>query len=132
MESWTESRILGTIAGVFLLGVVFQFLGCWLWDNWWPLLTAFAYVLVPMPYLFFGGGSYGAGLQGGWVDAGKFLTGASCIATVAVPAILYHAGKIAAGALWMELLAVFLMASSLIAYDVVSEGTSSGGFYSAF
>lgn len=23
--------------------------GCALWHNWWPMLTAFVYVLVPMP-----------------------------------------------------------------------------------
>lgn len=50
------------------------------------------YVLVPMPNLFFGGfeGDYG----GVWVDAGKFLTGFSAIGTIAVPTILFHAGKI--------------------------------------
>ena len=31
-----------------------------LWHNWWPLLTAFMYVLVPMPYLFFGASSQGS------------------------------------------------------------------------
>jgi Vacuolar protein sorting 55 len=31
--------------------------GCILYDNWWPMLTAFLYVLVPMPYMFFGAGS---------------------------------------------------------------------------
>jgi len=107
--------------------------GCWLWGNWWPLLTAFAYVLVPMPYLFFGGGSQGSNLASGWVDAGKFLTGFSGIGTVAIPAILYHSGKIAFGALWMELIAVFLMGGSLLAYDVVaSDEASGGGFYSAY
>lgn len=85
-----------------------------------------------MPYLFFGGGSFGAGMSSLWVDAGKFLTGSSCVATVAVPAILYHAGKITVGALWMEIIAVGLMAGALIAYDVVNEEVSSGGFYSAF
>ena len=30
--------------------------GCALYDNWWPMLTAFFYVLIPMPYLFFGSG----------------------------------------------------------------------------
>ena len=34
--------------------------GCVLWHNWWPLLTAFMYVLVPMPYLFFGSASGGS------------------------------------------------------------------------
>jgi hypothetical protein len=31
--------------------------GCVLWKNWWPLLTGLMYVLVPMPYLFFGSAS---------------------------------------------------------------------------
>ena len=31
--------------------------GCALYGNWWPMLTAFFYVLIPMPYLFFGSGS---------------------------------------------------------------------------
>jgi hypothetical protein len=37
--------------------------GCVLWRNWWPMLTGLMYVLVPMPYLFFGSGgdSYGYG-----------------------------------------------------------------------
>jgi hypothetical protein len=37
--------------------------GCVLWRNWWPMLTGLMYVLVPMPYLFFGsaGDSYGYG-----------------------------------------------------------------------
>ena len=34
--------------------------GCILWHNWWPMLTAFFYVLVPMPYLFFGASSSSA------------------------------------------------------------------------
>lgn len=28
--------------------------GCTLYSNWWPMLTLFFYVLIPMPYLFFG------------------------------------------------------------------------------
>ena len=39
-----------------------------------PRLAAFAYVLIPMPYLFFGQSSGGYG-GGGWSDFGKFLTG---------------------------------------------------------
>jgi hypothetical protein len=36
--------------------------GCVLWKNWWPMLTGLMYVLVPMPYLFFGstGSDYGS------------------------------------------------------------------------
>jgi hypothetical protein len=154
----TDGKVFSIIGGVFTLGVIFQFMvrlcqvahfmavkvsttvvlmgicmmmqGCWLWSNWWPLLTAFAYILVPMPYLFFGGDSYG-GLASGWVDAGKFLTGSSCVATVAVPSILYHAGKITLCALWMEIIAVLFMGGALIAYDITQEERSGGGFYSA-
>ena len=55
------------------------------------MLTAFVYVLVPMPYLFFGGGAGGSNLASSWQDAGKFLVGFSAVAAVAIPAILYHA-----------------------------------------
>lgn len=102
-----------------------------MWGNWWPLLTAFAYILVPMPYLFFGGGTDGSNLASGWVDAGKFLTGFSAVGTVAIPAILYHAQKIALGALWMEIIAVLLMGGSLLTYDIFSEQEGVGGFYSS-
>ncbi len=52
----------GGLAFSFSLGVLLQLLGCLLWHNWWPMLTAFMYVLVPMPMLFFSGmdsGAYG-------------------------------------------------------------------------
>lgn len=45
--------------------------GCILYDNWWPMLTMFFYVLIPMPYLFFGagagGGFYSSGMEVGYV-----------------------------------------------------------------
>lgn len=48
-----------------------------LWSNWWPLLTAIMYVLVPMPYLFFGAAgndAYGYGsLASGWVHGALLL-----------------------------------------------------------
>ena len=36
----------GGLAFTFSLGVLLQLLGCLLWHNWWPMLTAFMYVLV--------------------------------------------------------------------------------------
>jgi hypothetical protein len=71
-----------------------------LYRNWWPMLTGIMYVLVPMPYLFFGASqdSYGYGsIASGWMDAGKFLTGFSAVGSVAIPAILAHA-QVGAGA----------------------------------
>ena len=126
MTDSPEGRAYTLIAVAFVAGVVFQFLGCILYSNWWPILTAFAYILIPMPYLFF------ADFDTTWIDASKFLTGAAVVGTVAVPAVLYHGGKIATGALMMEVLAVGLMGGSLVAYDRVSEESNAGGFYSAF
>lgn len=119
------------IAGMFGMGMLFQFLGCWIWGNWWPLLTAFAYLFVPMSYLFFGGSSGGSNLGSGWVDIGKFLTGFAAAGTIAIPSILYHSGKIVFGAFVMEILAVAFMGGALLAYDVMSEAEGSGGFYSS-
>ena len=134
--------------------------GCALWHNWWPLLTAFVYVLVPMPMLFFGGapgGGYGGGGGNGWVaraagragqqgraaretprtrpphltlippfpiswaDAGKFLTGFSAVAALAVPAVLYHSGRIAGGALAFELAAVTVLGGTVGAYSYLAD-----------
>ena len=123
-DAETRAYLLVVIA--FASGVVLQFLGCILWSNWWPLLTAFAYILLPMPYMFL------ADFDTAWLDASKFLTGAAIVGTMAVPAVLFTAGKISTGALWMEVGAVSLMVGSLLAYDALSEEHSSGGrFYSS-
>jgi hypothetical protein len=84
------------------------------------------------PYLFFGGSTGGSNLASGWVDCGKFLVGFSGVGTVAIPAILHHAGKITAGAMWMEFIAVAFMGGSLLAYDILSEQEGAGGFYSSY
>jgi hypothetical protein len=42
--------------------------GCILYHNWWPMLTGFMYVMVPMPYIFFGQGGdnyYGSTMASG-------------------------------------------------------------------
>jgi hypothetical protein len=55
--------------------------GCVLWRNWWPMLTGLMYVLVPMPYLFFGsaGDSYGYGsMASGCAGCRVFAAVAGC------------------------------------------------------
>lgn len=114
--------------------------GCVLWRNWWPMLTALMYVLVPMPLLFFGPGSYGAGggssstygaVAGGWVDAGKFLTGFSAVGSVAIPAVLAHARIITPGALAFELAAAGVLGATVVAWDFYAsrEEGGGGGYY---
>ena len=100
--------------------------GCALFHSWWPLLACFAYILVPMPYLFFNQrGSYDVfdnnSMQAWWVDIGKFMTGFSAIALVAIPAVLRHAEMISTGALVMELAAALLLLAAVVVYDFQSS-----------
>eukprot|EP00879_Flechtneria_rotunda_P024361 GHRR01025820.1.p2 GENE.GHRR01025820.1~~GHRR01025820.1.p2 ORF type:complete len:118 (+),score=30.82 GHRR01025820.1:669-1022(+) len=117
---------------MFSTGVLLQILGCVLWRNWWPMLTGLMYVLVPMPYLFFGSGSgdtYGYGsLASGWIDAGKFLTGFSAVGSIAIPAILAHAQVITSGALIMELAAAVVLGCTIVTYDYFSSRDSMSYF----
>jgi hypothetical protein len=110
--------------------------GCVLWRNWWPMLTALMYVLVPMPLLFFGPGSYGSNssssygaVAGGWVDAGKFLTGFSAVGSVAIPAVLAHARIITPGALAFELAAAGVLGATVVAWDFYASQEAGGGGY---
>ncbi|XVF10984.1 hypothetical protein REPUB_Repub07fG0230100 [Reevesia pubescens] len=100
-------------------GIVLQILACALYNNWWPMLTVIMYVLLPMPLLFFAG-SDGYSLlsesDNSWVNATKFLTGASAVGSLAIPAILKHAGVIGWGALAMELSSYFIFVLAMMCY----------------
>ncbi|XP_057549603.1 vacuolar protein sorting-associated protein 55 homolog [Amaranthus tricolor] len=96
-----------------------QILACAIYSNWWPLLSALMYVVVPMPCLFFGGGSTQFLVSrdgGGWIDAAKFLTGASSVGSIAIPIILRHANLIETGALVIELFSFFLFACTVLCF----------------
>ncbi|RDY11410.1 Vacuolar protein sorting-associated protein 55-like protein, partial [Mucuna pruriens] len=100
-------------------GVVLQILACALYNNWWPMLTAITYVLLPMPLLFFAGSersSLFSESDSSWVNATKFLTGASAVASIAIPAILKHCGVISWGALAMELSSFFVFVFAIMCY----------------
>ncbi|GLU05455.1 hypothetical protein SLE2022_225560 [Rubroshorea leprosula] len=100
-------------------GIVMQILACALYDNWWPMLTLIMYVLLPMPLLFFAGSDTSSLLSesdNSWVNATKFLTGASAIGSIAIPAILKHAGVIGWGALAMELSSFFIFVLAIMCY----------------
>lgn len=51
-----------------------------------------------------------------WVDATKFLTGASAVGSIAIPAILKHAGVIGWGALALELSSFFVIVVAIMCY----------------
>lgn len=56
-----------------------------------------------------------------WVNATKFLTGASAIGSIAIPAILKHAGVIGWGALALELSSFFIIVLSIMCYIGMSD-----------
>jgi len=76
-----------------------------------------------MPCLFFGGGASGPMYSEGsdWEDAAKFLTGFSSIGSIAIPAILRHADLITGGAMWIEFTAFFILLSTTMLFQHVSQ-----------
>jgi len=100
-------------------GIVLQFLACALYKNWWPMLTAIMYVMLPMPILFFGPGEssfINSTDGGGWVDAAKFMTGASVMGSIAIPSILKHADVIGLGALLLVFASLFVFGCTAFFY----------------
>ncbi|KAK3447030.1 hypothetical protein EUGRSUZ_A02634 [Eucalyptus grandis] len=81
------------------------------------------YVLVPMPCLFFGGGStqfLTSRDGGGWIDAAKFLTGASSVGSIAIPIILRHANLINTGAMFIEFTSFFIFVFTVLCFHRAS------------
>ncbi|KAL5227047.1 hypothetical protein ABZP36_015312 [Zizania latifolia] len=111
-ENMPATYRLAGLAFMFSTSILLQILACALYNNWWPMLAALMYVLVPMPCLFFGGGStqfLTSREGGGWFNAAKFLTGASAMGSIAIPAILRHAGLIETGAMFIEFTSFFIL-----------------------
>ncbi|KAL4298078.1 hypothetical protein GQ457_12G011890 [Hibiscus cannabinus] len=130
--SKVESNLLYLFSGIFrLAGLAFMFsasillqiLACALYNNWWPMLSALMYVLVPMPCLFFGGGStqfLTSRDGGGWIDAAKFLTGASAVGSFAIPIILRHAHMISTGAMFIEFTSFIIFVCTVLCFHRAS------------
>ncbi|GMQ04475.1 hypothetical protein CsSME_00049881 [Camellia sinensis var. sinensis] len=114
-------------------GIVLQVLACALYNNWWPMLTAVMYVLFPLPLLFFAGSdtsSFTSESSNGWVDASKFLSGASAMGSIAIPTILRHAGVIGWGALGMQLGSYFVFILAVVCY--IKMNSDDDGYSSMF
>ncbi|XP_022899200.1 vacuolar protein sorting-associated protein 55 homolog isoform X4 [Olea europaea var. sylvestris] len=87
------------------------------------VLAALMYVLVPMPCLFFGGGSTHFLVNrdgGGWINGAKFLTGASAVGSMAIPIILRHAGLIGTGAMFFEFTSFFIFVCTVLCFHRAS------------
>ncbi|XP_051152860.1 vacuolar protein sorting-associated protein 55 homolog [Andrographis paniculata] len=131
MRTCLQSGKLAMLAILVSGGIVLQILACALYNNWWPMLTVLMYVVLPMPLIFFAGfdsSSLYSESSSGWIDATKFLTGASVVGSIAIPVILKHAGVIGWGALAMELSSFFIFAMAILCY----LGTNGDDAYSMF
>jgi len=116
-------EVLAGLAFMFSASILLQILACALYSNWWPMLSALMYVLVPMPCLFFAGGStdfFVSRDDGGWVDMAKFLTGASAVGSIAIPAILRHANLIESGAMFIEFTSFFILVCTILCFHRAS------------
>ncbi|KAG6577639.1 Vacuolar protein sorting-associated protein 55-like protein, partial [Cucurbita argyrosperma subsp. sororia] len=105
-------------------GIVLQILACALYNNWWPMLSVIMYVLLPMPLLFFAGSdssSLYTDSSDSWINATKFLTGASTIGSIAIPIILKHAGIIGWGAMAMDLSSFVVFVIAILCFMGMSE-----------
>ncbi|KAL9425378.1 hypothetical protein AB3S75_032352 [Citrus x aurantiifolia] len=118
-----DNRRLAGLAFMFSSSILLQILACAIYNNWWPMLSALMYVLVPMPCLFFGGGSTQFLISrdgGGWIDAAKFLTGASAVGSLAIPIILRHAHMIETGAMFIEFTSFFIFVCTVMCFHRAS------------
>lgn len=112
-------EVLAGLACMFSTSVLLQILACALYNNWWPMLAALMYIIVPMPCLFFGDGStrfLSSGEGGAWMKAAKFLTGMSAMGSLAIPAILRHAGLIETGAMFIEFTSFFILVCTVLCF----------------
>ncbi|QHO42975.1 uncharacterized protein DS421_5g158850 [Arachis hypogaea] len=89
-------------------GIVLQILACALYNNWWPMLSAITYVLLPMPLLFF------AGSNGSSVFSESDNR-------IAIPSILKHSGVIGWGAFAMELSYFFVFVLVILCFMGMSD-----------
>ncbi|KAI3802170.1 hypothetical protein L1987_30300 [Smallanthus sonchifolius] len=115
----TTPAVLAGLALMFSSSLLLQILACAIYSNWWPMLSALMYVLMPMPCMFFGGGSTEYLLTrdgGGWIDAAKFLTGASAVGSIAIPIILRHAHLISTGAMLIEFMSFFIFVGTVMCF----------------
>ncbi|KAJ0973392.1 hypothetical protein J5N97_021351 [Dioscorea zingiberensis] len=118
----THATLAG-LAFMFSASILLQILACALYNNWWPMLSALMYVVVPMPCLFFGDGStrfLTSREGGGWINAAKFLTGASAVGSIAIPVILRHAHLIETGAMLIEFTSFFILVCTVLCFHRVS------------
>lgn len=57
-----------------------------------------------------------------WINAAKFLTGASAVGSIAIPSILKHSGLIGWGALAFDLSSYIVFLVAILSYVCIGDG----------
>ncbi|PNX78637.1 vacuolar sorting-associated protein 55 [Trifolium pratense] len=65
-------------------------------------------------------GTYALFILWSWMDAAKFLTGASAVGSIAIPIILKHAHMIETGAMLIELVSFFIFICTVMCFHQAS------------
>lgn len=112
----SSHAVIAALAVAFSLGLALQGAACY--ANFWPLLTALAYLLFPMPSLFFSESAPGVA---------KWLTGFSTTAAAGIVATLWHAGRVPGKAAALQVAAVGVLCGTWGAYDRLAK--SGDGYY---
>ncbi|KAF9397712.1 Vacuolar protein sorting-associated protein 55 [Mortierella sp. AD011] len=96
-------------------------MSCALYGNWWPLFVVATYVLAPLPNAVFGRfagrDDVMSDYQGGFADAGYFLTGLMIVTGFCLPVVLAHAGVITIPAMFMSISGGLLIYGTIVSYS---------------
>ncbi|KAK3825086.1 MAG: vacuolar protein sorting 55 [Benniella sp.] len=120
MAADLKSIVIG-LAFVLALGFLLVIMSCALYGNWWPLFVVGTYVLAPLPNVVFGRladrQDFMSDYQGGFADAGYFLTGLMVVTGFCLPVVLAHASVITIPAMIMSISGGILIYGTIIAYS---------------
>ncbi|XP_039068298.1 vacuolar protein sorting-associated protein 55 homolog isoform X2 [Hibiscus syriacus] len=119
---------------MFSSSILLQILACALYNNWWPMLsgeTGYDKLIMLLNiecikiidvffYYFFYFLVRVFDFSCRWIDAAKFLTGASAVGSFAIPIILRHVRMISTGAMFIEFTSFIIFVCTVLCFHRAS------------
>mmetsp|Transcript_1712 Transcript_1712/g.4806 ORF Transcript_1712/g.4806 Transcript_1712/m.4806 type:complete len:142 (-) Transcript_1712:584-1009(-) len=100
------------LALLFSIAIFLHILSCALYDNWYPLIIMFAYLLAPIPLCLFARANSGDMFDSGNKNAqhwAEFTTTSLVTIIVGLPFVLVHVDVVELGAALLDLAGFFLI-----------------------
>jgi len=101
-------------------GVTLVLVSCLVWMEWWPSLVVVAFLLAPLPNLFFsqcGQDEFSLSEKSRiWQDVGHFLTGFILAGGLGIPIVLTHVGEINTTQFFLSLGGGAIIYAAVISY----------------